>query len=250
MPAEKMSHAEESKTIWRLTHELSQANDALMRLGHMVSHDLRGPLANMEALLSMFDVENMGAEGHIDVLQLFHMAFSDFRQQLDDLNELLKNRHTSGELWEEINLKKEYNHIRQQLLGLLAGSGGNINVQIEAETICSVRLYIQSILYNLLSNSIKYRDPDRPLEVNFEAKVVDGNAIISVEDNGLGIDLKNDRDRLFKPYTRLQNNGEGHGLGLYLVKGQVEALGGWLQVASAPGEGSKFTVFLPQSSPF
>lgn len=248
MPAEKSSHATERKTIWRLTHELSQANDALTRLGHMVSHDLRGPLANMEALLGMFDKENMGAEGHSDVLNLFHMAFTDFRQQLDDLDKLLKSRHTSGELWEEVDVREEYHQIRQQLLGLLVNTEAEINVNIEINTICSVRLYIQSIFFNLLSNSLKYRHPARPLEVTFEAKKTDGSVVISVEDNGLGIDMKKDRDRLFKPYTRLQKDGEGHGLGLYLVKGQVEALGGWLQVDSAPGEGSKFSVFLPQSS--
>ncbi|MEZ4686835.1 MAG: hypothetical protein R3B47_12440 [Bacteroidia bacterium] len=108
MAADHTPRVEENRAIWQLTHELSQANGALQRLGHMVSHDLRGPLANMEALLGMFDRENLGAEPNSDVLNLLQMAFSDFRQQLDDLNELLKSRHTSGEIWEEINLRKNF----------------------------------------------------------------------------------------------------------------------------------------------
>lgn len=250
MAADHTPRVEENRAIWQLTHELSQANGALQRLGHMVSHDLRGPLANMEALLGMFDRENLGAEPNSDVLNLLQMAFSDFRQQLDDLNELLKSRHTSGEIWEEINLRKELHQVRQQLLGLLARADGHIEIDIEIEKLCSVRLYIQSILYNLLSNSIKYCHPDRPLKVNFSASLAGDKAVITVEDNGLGIDLKEDRERLFKPYSRLQSQGEGHGLGLYLIKGQIETLGGWLEVASAPGLGSRFTVFLPQQCPF
>ena len=250
MSAENTPRIEENQTIWQLTHELSQANGALQRLGHMVSHDLRGPLANMEALLGLFEKDNLGAEPNSDVLNLLQMAFSDFRQQLDDLNELLKSRHTSGELWEEINIEKEYHQVRQQLLGLLARADGQIDTFFEIKKLCSVRLYIQSILYNLLSNSVKYCHPDRPLHIRLSARLSGNKAVIMVEDNGLGFNLKENRDRLFKPYSRLQSEGEGHGLGLYLIKGQIETLGGWLEVTSAPGEGSRFTVFLPQECPF
>jgi signal transduction histidine kinase len=249
-PADQSSRIEENRTIWQLTHELTQANDALQRLGHMVSHDLRGPLANMEGLVSLLDESNMGATPHKEVLGMLKNAFSDFRQQLDDLNELLKSRHTSGELWEEIDIKKEFHQVRQQLLGFLTKAQGEIETVFEIEQFCSVRLYVQSIVYNLVSNSIKYRDPDRQLKVIFSVKKDNNNIILSVEDNGSGIDLKANRDRLFKPYSRLQTEGEGHGLGLYLIKGQIEALGGWLEVASTLGKGSRFTVFLPQNCPF
>lgn len=249
MQVDNKSRVEENRTIWQLTHELTQANDALQRLGHMVSHDLRGPLANMEALMQMFNRSDMGADEHADILNLLGIAFTDFRKHLDDLNELMKTRSNSGQMWEKLDIHKEYNNTRQQLLGLLSSADGHIYTDIEVECLFSVRLYIQSILYNLVSNSIKYRSPERKLEINFVAYTKGENVVITVQDNGLGIDLKKNRERLFKPYSRLQSEGEGHGLGLYLVKTQVETLGGWLEVSSVPGEGSLFKVVLPQKCP-
>ncbi|MFK7972624.1 MAG: ATP-binding protein [Bacteroidia bacterium] len=249
MQADTDSHAQESRAIWQLSHELSQANDSLQRLGHMVSHDLRGPLANMEALLGLFDRENMGASDHPDLLNLLGHAVGDLRQHLDDLNDLLKSKHPSGQLWEDTDLTKEFHHVKHQLLNQLTQAKGTIDTCFEVISLHSVKLYVQSIVYNLLSNSIKYRDPSRELTVRFKTEETEANVRIIVEDNGLGIDLKTNRERLFKPYTRLQHDGDGFGLGLYLVKSQVEALNGWLEVASKPGEGTSFTVVLPKKQP-
>lgn len=243
------SRTNENSTIWQLTHELTQANDALQRLGHMVSHDLRGPLSNMELLMGLFNRADMGAEEHGDILQLLDTAFADFRQHLDDLNDLMKTRNNSGQMWEKLDIHKEYNNTRQQLIGLLSNANGRIYTDIDVECLFSVRLYIQSILYNLISNSIKYRSPERQLEIHFSAHTKGDNLEIIVKDNGLGIDLTTHREKLFKPYSRLQSEGEGQGLGLYLVKSQIETLGGWLEVTSTPGIGSMFKVVLPQECP-
>lgn len=89
---------------------------------------------------------------------------------------------------------------------------------------------LQSILYNLLSNAIKYRSPDRNLKVIATSQCLNGNAILEITDNGLGFDTQLHKDKMFKLYTRFHTHVEGRGLGLYLIKAQVEVLHGKIEV--------------------
>jgi signal transduction histidine kinase len=111
--------------------------------------------------------------------------------------------------------------------------------------VVSVRSYVQSILFNLLTNAIKYRSPHRPLEIEVFS-YQEGNFIcLGVQDNGLGIDLEKYQDKLFGMYKRFHQHIDGKGLGLHLVKTQIEALGGSIAVESAKGEGTTFKVMFP-----
>jgi hypothetical protein len=104
---------------------------------------------------------------------------------------------------------------------------------------------VYSILYNLISNAIKYRTPGRRPEITISTNV-DSKYMIRIQDNGLGIDLKNHGDDLFKLYKRFHYHTEGKGLGLYLVKLQAEALGGSVHVTSDVNRGTTFTIYLGQ----
>jgi signal transduction histidine kinase len=104
---------------------------------------------------------------------------------------------------------------------------------------------LQSTFYNLLSNAIKFKSPDRKLIVSATSKRVNGHAIIEVRDNGLGFDTKLYQEKLFKLYKRFHSHVEGRGIGLYLIKAQIEALHGTIAAESRPGEGSLFRVTLP-----
>jgi signal transduction histidine kinase len=104
---------------------------------------------------------------------------------------------------------------------------------------------IQSIFYNLLSNAIKFRSPSRPLRIIARSRSENGNAILEISDNGLGFDTELHREKLFKLYKRFHTHVEGRGLGLYLIKSQVEVLHGEIEVDSKPGRGSMFRIILP-----
>jgi signal transduction histidine kinase len=107
----------------------------------------------------------------------------------------------------------------------------------------AVRSYVQSILFNLLSNALKYRAPDRTLRVRIETRREDGYVRLSVADNGLGIDLAKHGPKLFGLYRRFHTHVEGKGLGLHLIKTQIEALGGKVTLQSREGAGTTFNIY-------
>ena len=106
---------------------------------------------------------------------------------------------------------------------------------------------IHSILYNLITNSIKYRSEDQPPVIEISTQEDNDNFILTVKDNGLGIDLNTHKDNVFKLYKRFHRHIEGRGLGLYLVKLQSEALGGTVHVESELNKFTKFTLNLPKA---
>jgi signal transduction histidine kinase len=111
--------------------------------------------------------------------------------------------------------------------------------------IVTVRAMVQSIFYNLLSNAIKFRSPDRNLKVSATSWVADGKAFLEIKDNGLGFDTKLHKDKLFKLYKRFHTHVEGRGIGLYLIKAQLEVLHGTIDVESEPDRGSLFKITIP-----
>jgi signal transduction histidine kinase len=112
------------------------------------------------------------------------------------------------------------------------------------EMIHSVKPYIDSILMNLVSNAIKYRHPKRKPIITISTEQYKNYVCLSVQDNGLGIDLMKHKDKLFRLYSRFHSHVEGKGMGLYLVKTQVEALGGKVEVTSEVNHGITFKIFL------
>jgi signal transduction histidine kinase len=108
-----------------------------------------------------------------------------------------------------------------------------------------VRSYVQSILYNLVSNAIKYRSPDRPLQIDVHTFPEGGFICLEVKDNGLGIDLEKNQQKMFGMYKRFHKQIPGKGLGLHLVKTQIEAVGGSIAVESEKGKGTTFKVLFP-----
>jgi signal transduction histidine kinase len=113
-------------------------------------------------------------------------------------------------------------------------------------TLQSHKAYLFSILYNLISNAIKYRSPDRPLQISLKCFwTPKRGTCISCSDNGRGMDLKTAGKNLFKLYKRFHPGIPGRGIGLYLVKTHIETLGGEIEVDSAPEKGTRFLIYLP-----
>jgi len=107
--------------------------------------------------------------------------------------------------------------------------------------------YFDSIFTNLVSNAIKYRRPEVPIEIHIQAAWQDEFALFTIRDNGLGIDLEASGKKLFTLYSRFHDSVEGKGLGLFMVKTQLQALGGKVEVESEVGEGTVFKVYIKPS---
>ncbi|MBD0260061.1 MAG: sensor histidine kinase, partial [Cytophagales bacterium] len=114
-----------------------------------------------------------------------------------------------------------------------------------AEGIVYVQSYLHSIPKNLVTNAVKYASPRRELQVTIHTKpAAGGGVVLTVSDNGIGIDLKANGDRIFKPFKRFTQQAQGTGVGLYIIKTIVEKNGGGIKVQSAVNVGTTFTVLL------
>jgi signal transduction histidine kinase len=102
--------------------------------------------------------------------------------------------------------------------------------------------YLESILLNLLTNAIKYKSETRKLKINITASQIDDNVLLIFKDNGIGINLERNRDKIFGLYQRFHDYPDSKGLGLYLVKSQVETMGGTISLESKVDVGTTFTL--------
>ena len=130
-----------------------------------------------------------------------------------------------------------------KISGVNAQNEALLKIELEKVTILNInRAYLESILLNLFTNAIKYRSPKRTLRVFVSSKEVGENIILIFKDNGIGIDLERNGDKIFGLYQRFHNHPDSKGLGLYLVKSQVESMGGTINVESEVDKGTTFTI--------
>ncbi|QHL86950.1 PAS domain S-box protein [Nibribacter ruber] len=224
-----------------LTEELLRRNRHLEQFTYIVSHNLRSPVANILGLTALFNYQQ-DMENQKLILDRLKQTAQNLDTILRDLNDLLSMQGEVNDAREKIDLRE----LVEQVLQILPDTT-KPRVQIELnglEKIHSARSYVSSILSNLVSNAVKYKAPQRELQIKISAEQVEDLFCFTVEDNGLGIDLKKEQGNLFGLYKRFHFHVTGKGLGLYLVKTQAEALGGYVTVESQVGKGSSFKVYI------
>lgn len=164
---------------------------------------------------------------------------------MQDLNMILQLRSSDADYQEPVNLQNLVDDIK-----MASDFQENERVQIHTDfsasgKLTAIKSYVYSIFLNLISNSIKYRQPDRPCIISITSHVKQDKIILVFKDNGIGIDLKKFGPEVFGLYKRFHLHIKGKGLGLFLVRTQVESLGGTISIDSKEGEGTEFRVELP-----
>ncbi len=203
-------------------------------------------MARILSLVNIFDVENKNSEFNVQILSHLAKATRDLDTIIWDLTEVISIRNSFNLLKEQINIEELTKEISNYLEGEIKNSHAQIQSSFEVKTIFSVRSYVQSILHNLLSNAIKFRSNRREPQIYIKTERVNNYFCLSIRDNGMGMDLTNTNQyKIFGLYQRLHDHVEGKGMGLFLVKTQVEALNGKIEVESKLNEGSIFRVYLP-----
>ena len=163
------------------------------------------------------------------------------------MNLILSSKSKINHAIDEIH----FNEIIDNIVETFTQSGGldihNITVKIDenANTIFSIKSFIDSILYNLISNAIKYKSVERDLKINIDITRILGSIQIEFKDNGIGIDMQKYGDSLFGLYKRFHPKIEGKGIGLHMTKNQVESLGGNIRVESKVNDGTIFFITIP-----
>lgn len=235
-----------SKDLLNTNQQLVVQNNELQQFSYTVSHNLRGPVASMLGLMNLYHL-SLDASERSSIFALIEKSAHSLETVIHDLNKIIDIRKDKFHATEKVSLETEVNLVTQSLSAFIAEKDVTIRPNFEADEIISIKAYVNSILYNLISNAIQYRSPDRSLVINISSYRKDDYVVIEVSDNGLGIDLDRFAGDLFKLYKRFHTHVEGKGLGLYLVKQQVEKMNGRIEVASTPGEWTRFNVFIKES---
>lgn len=227
----------------QLIRELTQNNKDLKQFSYITSHNLRAPLSNLTGLLNL--VEDMDIEDPElkEIISGFTKSTHLLNETINDLVKVVIIKDNPSIHKEKVLIKEIFENVFNQLSFLIGLHKPILKIDLEEVSILNInKSYLESIFLNLLTNAIKYRSENRQLKVNISSKVEDDNLVLTFKDNGVGIDLVRNRDKIFGLYQRFHNHPDSKGLGLYLVKSQVEAMGGTINVESTVGKGTTFTI--------
>jgi signal transduction histidine kinase len=178
-----------------------------------------------------------------EIIDGFSKSTHLLNETINDLVKVVIIKDNPSIQKEKVLIKEIFENVFNQLSFLIGLHKPILKIDLEEVTILNInKSYLESIFLNLLTNSIKYRSEGKQLRINISSKVVNDDLILTFKDNGIGIDLVRNKDKIFGLYQRFHNHPDSKGLGLYLVKSQVEAMGGTITVASAVGKGTTFTI--------
>jgi signal transduction histidine kinase len=229
--------------------ELIKHNSELRQFSFTISHNLRAPVARLLGLTYLLDgYEKDLPESLREYIGLIQKSTNELDVVIKDLNKIIDIRNEIYRIKERVLLQGEW----EKVLSIVQPNI-HFDAQIdtnfeEAPELFTIRPIIHNAFYNLLSNAIKYRSPQRTLQVKVQTTISNQNLIIAFTDNGLGIDLTKFGKSIFGLYKRFHMHVEGKGLGLYLVKTQLESIGGSLALQSVVNQGSTFTLSFPIST--
>ncbi|HEY3403768.1 MAG TPA: two-component regulator propeller domain-containing protein [Ohtaekwangia sp.] len=230
--------------VEKRTRELVEYNHQLEQFAFIAAHNLRAPVARILGLGNLLDFSGQTETQREQIYPKLIGATRELDVVVKDLNTILYLKKNSDSVITLIDLPTEVALIIENLEHEISITQATIETDFShVTTIRSVKPYLDSVIYNLLSNAIKYRHPDRKPVILIKTRKIDNEICLSVSDNGLGIDVDLFQDKLFTLYSRFHLHVEGKGMGLYLVKTQIEAMGGRIEVESKVGVGTTFSVY-------
>jgi signal transduction histidine kinase len=233
-----------TKELTESNAQLVQHTTKLEQFTYALSHNIRAPLARLLGLTDLVTKTGNEAEKNF-IIQKIQENSLQLDDVIKDLNQILSMKKTLQLQMEEVDLRSAINNVLLKLDNLVQSTNPKIITDISrAPIMLAVSLYIENIFCHLISNAIKYRSPDRPCVINICSESNADHIHLTVSDNGMGIDLTQHREKMFGLYKRFHPFIEGKGLGLYLVKTQVEAMSGHIEVSSIPDHGTTFRIII------
>lgn len=228
----------------RSNMDLVNINQELDNFIYAASHDLKSPINNLEGLMALFKFETSLSPSGKELVEKMRLSTERLKKTINGLTEVMKSDKSPMDDLEENSFENILNEFKLENNYLLQEAGVEIITQLEVTRITYSKVGMKSIMQNLLTNAVKYRSPDRDCIIQIKTYRQGGKVILQVSDNGLGMDLEMDRERLFKMFNRLHDHVEGTGIGLYLIKIIVEKHGGSILVDSQLNTGTTFSVTL------
>ncbi|HYG19000.1 MAG TPA: PAS domain S-box protein [Ohtaekwangia sp.] len=222
--------------------ELEDQNRQLDEFAHIISHNLRSPAGNIMALTNFIN-ESSTHEDYRIIFEKIRKVASNLNETMNELMETLKVKNNKEVERVEIRFKDMLDKVVQSLEGELIQCGATVTFDFnDAPKITYAKAYLESIFQNLLSNAVKYRSPERKAMIHVVSSLVDDTITLRITDNGLGMDLEKYGAKLFGLHKTFHENKEARGVGLFLTKTQIEAMGGSISAESEVNKGTTFII--------
>jgi PAS domain S-box-containing protein len=238
-----------TKELSKNIQELKKTNNDLDNFIYTASHDLKAPISNIEGLIytltdAIHDLNHLNRNELEQIIQLMSASILRLKGTIMDLTEITKIQKESLEDVSDVNCEEIIDEVKLSIDQLILEA----NVSLYKDIECCPKIHFskknfRSIIYNLLSNAVKYRAPDRKPEIHIQTQKLNGYILLTVKDNGLGIDLNRYKDKMFSMFKRFHDHVEGTGIGLYLVKRMMDNGEGKIEVESEVGKGTVFKLF-------
>jgi PAS domain S-box-containing protein len=234
---------ESNCNLMNKNEQLEKINQLHENLLYIIAHDLRNPIGNMYLII------NLLKEGHKDeeknsLLGLLNDLVRRQENIVLGLVELLQVQWAEKIKADQIILEKCVRNIIKENEVVLSDCGAEVKLDFTNAPILSyIPGFVESILRNLINNSIKYRKLDRKLHLKITSRKESDFVVMAIEDNGIGIDLEQYKNHLFEPFKRFTKQSEGTGMGLYLIRSLIEKNGGRIEVESSLNEGTTIKCF-------
>ena len=237
------SKKKEEQEKEQLIRELTQNISDIRQFAYITSHNLRAPLSNLIGLLNLTEDIVVQDETLKEILFGFKTSTNHLNETVEDLIKILIIKDKNSIAQEEIQFETIFQKVFTQTKNLIKENNPKIKYDFSlAPNVFFNPVYLESIFLNLFTNALKYSSPTRNLEIKIHSKRIGNEIQLEFEDNGIGINLKRHKDRVFGLYQRFHNHQNSKGLGLYLVKSQLETLGARIEIESRVDEGTKFFI--------
>lgn len=243
---QKKSENELKKSLSEVKHLLDISNDQNLRLknfAHIVSHNLRSHSGNLTMLLNLYVSENPEAAEDEIVIHLIS-ASQNLRETISHLSEVVVMNTSVNNKLEKLTL---YDYIERAKENLTVASTTwevrIINNVPEDLQVLGNPAYLESIILNFLTNGLKYSSQQRKSYIKLSAEKSGSYVVLNIQDNGLGIDLQRYGTKLFGMYKTFHNHEDSRGIGLFITKNQIDAMGGKVEVESEVNKGTTFKVY-------
>ncbi|WP_162052184.1 sensor histidine kinase [Pontibacter pamirensis] len=210
---------------------------------YSISHDIKGPLSNIKGLVNILLEISGSEEDTQQLLNMLSLSVDNLQSTVVELSDIRESDTDFAREAERVNFENLIEDAQIALKDRIHETEAQVNCEISETEINLSRKNVRSIIYNLLSNAIKYKAPDRAPAISIKTEKSGAYTLLSVSDNGVGI-KEDKKEVIFERNTRLRDDVEGTGLGLFIVKRMVEDAGGKIEVESMLGNGTTFKVFL------
>ncbi len=227
----------------KIIKDIMQRNNSLEQFSYIISHNLRSPIANILGIKGAMQDPEITEEEKAYFAESLFEAVERLDVVIKDLSLILQIKNQVTENKQVVYFSETVESIKASISNLVNAQEVAIECDFsEVDEMLTIKSYMYSVFYNLISNSIKYRKPDEKPVIRIASKKDGARIGLTFQDNGIGIDIDRYRSDLFGLYKRFHAHAEGKGMGLYMVKSQVETMGGRITITSKVNIGTKFKI--------